>query len=98
MTEGFMVTKEFCIDMFNNMIRGTPVSFSEKLLPIYSEYLTENNVENSDKLINLVVQNPQLIQQSISKVVEYYCRKYNILSLQDRKDNQFINKTILYYE
>jgi len=93
-----MVTKEFCIDMFNNMIRGTPVSFSEKLLPIYSEYLTENNVENSDKLINLVVQNPQLIQQSISKVVEYYCRKYNILSLQDRKDNQFINKTILYYE
>jgi len=98
MTEGFMVTKEFCIDMFNNMIRGTPVSFSEKLLPIYSEYLTENNVENSDKLINLVVQNPQLIQQSIPKVVEYYCRKYNILSLQDRKDNQFINKTILYYE
>jgi len=93
-----MVTKEFCIDMFNNMIRGTPVSFSEKLLPIYSEYLTENNVENSDKLINLVVQNPQLIQQSIPKVVEYYCRKYNILSLQDRKDNQFINKTILYYE
>ena len=68
---------------------------------MYSEYLTENNFENSDKLVNLVVQNPQLIQQAIPNIVEYYCRKYNILSLRERLDlNSLFNnfKTILYYE
>ena len=96
-----MVTKNDCISVFNAMIRGTPVSFQDKLLPIYSEYLTENNFENSDKLINLVVQNPQLIQQAMPDIVEYYCRKYNILSLNLKLDlNGLFNnlKTILYYE
>ena len=96
-----MVTKNDCISVFNAMIRGNPVSFQEKLLPIYSEYLTENNFENSDKLINLVVQNPQLIQQAMPDIVEYYCRKYNILSLNLKPDlNGLFNnlKTILYYE
>ena len=96
-----MVTKNDCIGVFNAMIRGTPVSFQDKLLPLYSEYLTENNFENSDKLINLVVQNPKLIQQAIPEIVEYYCRKYNILSLNLKLDpNGLFNnlKTILYYE
>lgn len=97
-----MVTKNDCIGVFNAMIRGTPVSFQDKLLPLYSEYLTENNFENSDKLVNLVVQNPQLIQQAIPNIVEYYCRKFNILSLKKRLDlnSLFSNnlKTILYYE
>lgn len=97
-----MVTKDDCINIFNAMIRGTPVSFQDKLLPLYSEYLTENNFENSDKLVNLVVQNPQLIQQAIPNIVEYYCRKYNILSLREKLDlNSLFNnnfKTILYYE
>ena len=91
------MTKNECVEIFNAMIRGTPVSFTNKLLPIYSEYLTENNVENSEKLINLVVQNPQLIQQSMPQIVEYYCRKFNILSILEK--NKFNNfNTILYYE
>ena len=57
------MTKNECIDIFNAMIRGTPVSFQDKLLPMVSEFLTENNIENSDKMINLIVQNPQLIQK-----------------------------------
>ena len=94
------MTKNECIDIFNAMVRGTPVSFPEKLLPMYSEYLTENNIENSEKLINLVVQNPQLIQQSIPQIVDYYCRKFNILILQKLPGPQDLNilKTILYYE
>lgn len=80
------------IEVFNAMIRGTPVSFREKLLPIVSEYLTENNIENSDKLINFIAQNPQLIQQTIPKMIDYFSRKYNIFSLI------LNNKTILYYE
>ena len=87
-----MINKEQCIMVFNAMIRGTPVSFQEMLLPLYSEYLTENNIENSDKLINLVVQNPQLIQQAIPNIVDYYIRKFCIFSII------FNNKTILYYE
>ena len=93
-----MVTKDLCIEVFNSMIRGTPVSFTETLLPIYSEYLTENNIENSEKLINLVVQNPQLIQQAIPNIVDYYCRKFTILSILEFPNGINIPKTILYYE
>ena len=91
-----MVTKQDCITIFNGMIRGTPISFTNRLLPLYKEFLTENNIENSDKMINLVVQNPQLIP----KIVDYYCRKYNILILKKLPGEQDINilKTILYYE
>jgi len=94
------MSKSECIEVFNAMIRGTPLSFQKNLLPMYSEYLTENNIENSDKLINLVVQNPQLIQQAIPEIVDYYCRKYNILILKRLPGEQDINvlKTILYYE
>ena len=86
------MNKQDCVEVFNAMIRGTPVSFTEKLLPMYSEFLTENNIENSDKLVNLVVQNPQLIQRAIPKLVNYYSTKYCIFSII----NNF--KTILYYE
>lgn len=93
------MSKSDCIKIFNAMIRGTPVSF-DKLISIYSDYLTENNVENSDKLINLVMQNPQLMQQAIPKIVDYYCKKYTILSVQQAVDNSLFNnlKPILYYE
>ena len=95
-----MVTKKECIGIFNAMIRGTPVSFQEKLLPMVSEYLTENNIENSDKMINLIVQNPQLIQNTLPELVDYYCRKFYILSLRQKINESLINnfKTILYYE
>ena len=97
-----MVSKNDCISIFNAMIRGTPVSFIDELLPLYSEYLTENNFENSDKLVNLIVQNPQLIQQAMPNIVEYYCRKYNIFYLTNKADlnSLFSNnfKPILYYE
>ena len=87
-----MVTKDDCIEIFNSMIRGTPVSFQEKLLPMYSEYLTENNIENSNEMINLVLQNPGLMQQVMPELVNYYSRKFEI------KNIFFKNQTILYYE
>ena len=87
-----MVTKNECIELFNKMIRGTPVSFQDKLLPIYSEYLTENNIENPGKMINLVINEPHLLQSFIPKIINYYRNKYTILSIV------FNNKTILYYE
>ena len=93
-----MVTKNDCIEIFNAMIRGTPVSFQDKLLPMVSEFLTENNIENSDKMINLIVQNPQLIQQTLPQVVDYYCRKFTILSILEFPNGINIPKTILYYE
>ena len=51
--------------------------------------------------INLIVQNPQIVQKFIPDLVEYYCRKYNILRLQIKPKVNNINinfKTILYYE
>ena len=94
------MTKTECIEIFNAIINGIPVDFQNKLLPLFSEYLTENNIENSDKMINLIVQNPQLVQQTVPKVVEYYCRKFGILSIIQQLNNSINNnfKTILYYE
>ena len=90
------MTKTECIYIFNAMLKREPVSFQDKLLPMFSDYLTENNVENSDKMISLIVQNPQLIQQAFPKVIDFYCIKYNIFIL-----NNVINgilNPILYYE
>lgn len=92
-----MITKEECIDVFNAMIRGTPISFKDKLLPMISEYLTEIKYENSDKLINLITQNPQLAQQTMPKLIDYYCNKFIILSVQQQVNNLGY-QTILYYE
>ena len=91
------MTKNDYMYIFNAMIRGTPISFQEKLLPMYSEYLTENNIENSDKLINLIVQNPGLLQQYIPDIINFYRKKYNILRI-DSKDKFNNFKPILYYE
>ena len=51
-----MVGKSDCITIFNEMIRGAPFN---KLILIFSDYLTEIKCEKSDKMINLIVQNPQ---------------------------------------
>ena len=80
------------IDIFNAMIRGPPVSFTEKVLPMISDYLTEIKYEKSDKLISLIISNPDLVQSALPKVIDYFCRKYQILKLM------FNNKIILYYE
>ena len=95
-----MVTKKKCIEIFNAMIRGTPVPYKEELLPLISEYLTENNIENSEKIISLIIQNPQLAQNTLPKIVEYYSKKFCILSIKQPNSKEFINnfKTILYYE
>ena len=93
-----MVTKQECISIFNAMIRGAPI---DKLIILISDYLTEIKCEKSGEIINLIAQNPQLIQQVFPQIVEYYCRKYNILSIKKVDlNNLYINslKTILYYE
>ena len=96
-----IMIKDDYITLFNNMIRGTPVSFDKIIFPIISDYLTEINYENSSKMINLIRQNPQLAQQIIPELVEYYCNKHTILRLQEKPNLNSINvnfKTILYYE
>ena len=80
------------INLFNNILKGNPLLFNEEVLPIISEYLTEVKFENSDKIINLILQQPQLASDIFPELIDYYCRKYNIFSII------FNNKTILYYE
>lgn len=94
------MSKSECIFIFNSMIRGTPVSFEKELLPMVSDYLTEIKYEKPEKVINLIVSNPNQLQALFPKIIEYYCRKYCILSIiQLPGPNDLnINKTILYYE
>ena len=80
------------IRIFNAMIRGESVSWQKEVLPMICEYLTEIKLENYEKRINLIVQNPQLSSNYLIDCTRYYCRKYCILSIL------YNNKTILYYE
>lgn len=89
------ISKTECISIFNAMIRGTPLPFLEKLIPLVFDYLTEIKYEKSDKIINLIIQNPQLMEFTIPTIVDYYCKKYNIFIL--KLDPKGLNKTILYY-
>ena len=93
------MSKEEYISIFNAVIIGTPVSFTDKLLPLISDYLTEINYENLEKTISLIMQNPQLIERFMPDIVDHYCRKYSIYKLQKLPGRQDINiiKTILYY-
>ena len=88
--------KEEYIEVFNAMIRGTSVSFQDKLFPMVSEYLTEINYENYQEVINLIGQNPQLVQQFMPDLIKHYCRKHDIISLQKQMNPDYF-KTILYY-
>lgn len=95
-----MVKSDY-IEIFNYMIRGTPISFQDRVLPMVLEYLTDINYENFEKVKNLIIQNPQLVQNFIPELIEYYCRKYIILRLMAKPNLNSLNssfKTILYYE
>lgn len=81
-----------CVRIFNAQLSGTVVSFQNEILPLISEYLTENNIENSKEIINLITQNPSLINNIYFTVVEFFRRKYNIKLIY------YQNKPILYYE
>lgn len=92
------MTKTDYIEIFNAMITGTPISFKDRVFPMVSEYLTEINYENYQKLISLIGSNPQLAERFIPELVEYYCRKYNIASIKINAGGFNNLKTILYYE
>lgn len=88
---GNMAKKDY-IDLFNALTIGSPVSWQNQILPIIYDYLTESQFENPDKVINLIKQNPQLSGNYLLNCIQYYCRKYSILSIT------YNNKIILYYE
>lgn len=85
--------KDRCIKMFNKIVNKNPVDFQNELLPLISDYLTEINYEKSTELINLIINNPQLANQTISELIDYYIKKYNILYISDKFKNP-----ILYYD
>ncbi len=94
------MTKENCIKIFNASIRGTPVDFNKDIIPLISDYLTEIKCEKINEIISLIVQNPQLASQAIPKIIDYYCRKYCILSISkiDPLASMLSNSKILYYD
>lgn len=92
--------KRECIEIFNAMLKGTPVDFQNKILPLISDYLTESNMKNPSEMINLITKTPQLVQQMLPGVIKHFCKKYNICEVQVLPDEYNVNvtRTILYYE
>lgn len=86
------MTKEEVLEVLNARIRGIPVSFEEKILPLIGEFLTDINCEKSDLMMTLIVQQPQLTRIALPTVMEHMERKYGICKLL------FNNKIIKYYE
>lgn len=94
------MTKEDCIRIFNASIRGTPVDFDKDIISLISDYLTEIKYEKSNEIISLIIQNPNLVKQALPKIIDYYCKKYCILSISkiDPLSSMFSNFKILYYD
>ena len=90
------MTKTECINIFNAMIHGTHISLQEKLLPMVSEFLLEKNVENPNKIISILAQNPSLVSRAFPEIIDFYCRKYEILTLNNVINGQL--NPIMYYE
>lgn len=91
-----MITKSECVSLFNNINNNSKISL-EKAISLILDYLTEINCKYSDKLISLIIQNPSLVKYTFPTIIDYFCRKYNIFSLE--KPDVFNNyKKIMYYE
>lgn len=85
------MSKDKIIEILNKAIsKDTPPTIEEYLL-IISEYLTEINYKDSEKVISLITQQPFIVTNFIPKVVDYFTRKLNICSIIENK------QTILYY-
>ena len=88
-----MNDKQTCIYLFNAIINKQPVSFDKELVPFVTEYLTEIKYEKINEIIILLQQRPELISnQLFMAMIDYYCKKYCILSLLAGK------QIILFYE
>lgn len=87
-----MNDKQTCINIFNNIIRGHPVDFEKTLFPFVINYLTDINCNKLQEKINLLSQHPELIQKLVPEIMDYYSKKYNLLSII------FNHQIILYYE
>ena len=84
--------KKECIELFNKMTNNIPVDLSSAVIPLIYEFLTDINAKNTEKLIELIVENPILISETLPKVINHICIKYqiNYISLN--------GKIILYYD
>lgn len=81
-----------CIELFNKITYNIPVDLNSSIIPLIYEFLTDINAKNIEKLIELIVENPILISETLPKVINHICIKYqiNYVSLN--------GKTILYYD
>lgn len=89
------MTKEECINIFNAQIRGAPISFDKQIIPLVLEYLTEINYEKINEMINLIGQNPQIVQGMFPDIINYYCNKFNITKVM--KLDKFNNFNVIMY-
>lgn len=84
------MTKEKLTELLNSFARNQPVDIKD-IVNLISDYLTDINYENSDKLISFISNNPILTSEALPTVIDYFRRKYTIYSVI------YNNKTILYY-
>lgn len=86
------MNREEIIGIFNSAINGNTISFTDKIIPLISQYLTDINYEKSSELISFIVNNPQLATQCMKVIIDYYTKELNICSVLDSN-----KRTILYY-
>ena len=62
-------------DIFNKELRGESINIS-LLIQMIEEYLTDNKKDTS--VLNVIAENPQLIQLIYPQIKEYIIKKYSI--------------------
>lgn len=87
--------RDECIKIFNDKIRNVPLSLDKQVIPLVLDYLTEINYEKINEMISLIGQNPQIAGNFFPEMIDYYCKKFNIIKVM--KKDKFNNFNLIMF-
>ena len=82
------MTRNDCVEILNAANEGRPTN---KLMMAISEYIAESKPQQVNKMIEFLNANPHFINMIFPQVMEYYQKKFNIVSIIQN------NRILLYY-
>lgn len=82
------------IEIINEIIKSSNIN-ADNYIPLLSEFLEKKHSDKVDKIIKLILSNPMLLGHTISKVIDYSVREYDLFVLNTNVNGQL--KPILYY-
>lgn len=88
------MTREEVIEKLNKSFNNGSINANE-YIPLLSEFLEEKAKDKASALLQLVLNDPMLIGQTIDTVMRYYVDKYNICSLKKIVNGNYVHLCFL---